>query len=261
MLSQADLLMAFSLPPRRAIEYFRAKGYQISWAWEEVWAQANTWAFTVAKAMNQDILEMIRTELQRVLDGGLTFEEFRRNLEPKLRAAGWWGRKEVIGPTGQAVVATLGTVRRLETIYRTNVATAYQAGRWRAFEAAKETHPYLQYITMDDARVRDAHKLLHKRVFRFDDPAMRYIYPPNGWGCRCRMRARSIEDLQRLGLPVTESGQYLKLANVVDPATGLVYEQASYQAPGMPTAFKPDKGWSYNPGMDWKPPFRDRIPV
>lgn len=261
MLSQADLLMAFSLPPRRAIEYFRAKGYQISWAWEEVWAQANTWAFTVAKAMNQDILEMIRTELQRVLDGGLTFEEFRRNLEPKLRAAGWWGRKEVTGPTGEATMATLGTVRRLETIYRTNTQTAYQVGRWRAFEAGKATHPYLQYIAVMDSATRPTHGALNNRVFRFDDPVWKYIAPPNGFNCRCRLRALSPEDMQRKRLALSESGQYLTVSNVVDAGTGMVYEQASYQSLGMKTAFRPDKGWSYNPGMDWKTPFKDRLPV
>lgn len=256
-----NLYYAFTLPPRRAIEYFRAKGYKISWAWEEVWAEAHTLAFTVAKAMNQDILEAIRSELQRALETGESFEEFRRNLEPKLRKLGWWGRKELTGPTGEAQMVTLGTVRRLETIFKTNVQTAYQVGRWKAFDAARVTHPYLQYVAILDSRTRPTHRALHLRVFHIDDPIWKYIYPPNGFNCRCRVRALTADDVKRKGLQVSESGPYLQLVNEVDQGTGLVYQKAVYKTPGMPTGFSPDKGWSYNPGLDWRQPFRDRLPV
>lgn len=256
-----DLLYAFTLPPRRAIEYFQSKGYQISWAWEEVWAQANTWAFTVAKAMNQDILEAIRAELQHALETGESFEQFRRNLEPRLRALGWWGRQAAIAPGGAMVSVQLGSVRRLETIFRTNTQTAYQVGRWRAFEAASTTHPFLQYIAVMDSRTRPTHGALNKRVFAFSDPIWKYMYPPNGFNCRCRVRALTAEEVRSKGLAVSGSAGYLSLSSVTDAGTGLVYEQASYKAPGMATAFTPDKGWSYNPGMDWRQPFRSRIPV
>lgn len=256
-----NLAFAFGLPPAKAIEYFRSKGYAITWAWEELWAQAQTWSFTVAKAMSQDVLEAIRGELETALTSGETFDTFRKNLEPKLRTLGWWGNSAVIAPGGAMVNVQLGSVRRLETIYRTNLQAAYSVGRWQGFSAAATTHPYLQYIAVMDGRTRPSHAALNNRVFAQADPIWKYIGPPNGFNCRCRVRALSPEDMQRKGLALSESGNDLTLSNVVDPASGLVYEQASYRSRGMQNAFAPDKGWSYNPGMSWQTPFKDRVPV
>lgn len=256
-----DLAFAWNLPPAKAIEYFKSKGYTITWAWEELWAQAQVWSFTVAKAMTQDVLESIRAELERSLETGETFATFRKNLEPRLRTLGWWGRQAALSPAGELVNIETGSVRRLETIFRTNVQTAYQVGRWKGFEAAQATHPYLQYIAVMDGSTRPSHAALHLKVFRHGDPILRYIGTPNGFNCRCRFRALSLADMQRKGLALSESGQYLTITNEVDPRSGLVYEQASYKSPGMDVAFKPDKGWSYNPGMAWQTPFRNRVPV
>lgn len=256
-----DVAFAFGLPPEQAIAYFKSKGYAITFAWEELWAQAQVMAFTVAKAMSQDVLEAIRAELQRSLDTGETFATFQKNLEPKLRSLGWWGRSAMLSPAGELVNVQLGSVRRLETIYRTNVQTAYQIGRWKAFEAASATHPYIQYIAVMDSKTRPSHAAIHNRVFRIDDPILRYIGTPNGFNCRCRLRALSLAMMQRLGLSLSESGQHLVVTNEIDAASGLVYEQASYKAPGMQAAFRPDKGWSYNPGQSWQTPFRSRVPV
>ena len=256
-----DLAFAWNLPPAKAIEYFRSKGYAITWAWEELWAQAQVWSFTVAKAMTQDILESIRGELEHALESGETFATFRKNLEPRLRALGWWGNSAVIAPGGALVNVQLGSVRRLETIFRTNVQTAYSVGRWSGFTAAAATHPYLQYIAVMDGRTRPSHAALNNRVFAQTDPIWKFIGPPNGFNCRCRVRALSPEDMKRKGLALSDSGSDLTVTNVVDPQSGLVYEQASYQSRGMSVAFAPDKGWSYNPGMAWQTPFKNRVPV
>lgn len=261
MAEPVDLAYAFTLPPEKAIAYFQAKGYAIAFDWQAVWAQANVWSFTVAKAMQQDVLEAIREELLQALKDGTTFAQFRRELEPRLRALGWWGMKEITGPDGAAVTVQLGSVRRLQTIFRTNLQTAYQAGRWDSFAAGRDVTPYLQYIAVMDGRARPSHAALNARVFRFDDPIWRYIYPPNGFNCRCRVRALSPGMVERMGLAVSESGDDLQLVERTDTRTGLVYEQAVYRSRGMQTAFAPDKGWSYNPGMAWQTPFRDRVPV
>jgi SPP1 gp7 family putative phage head morphogenesis protein len=256
-----DLAFAWNLPPAKAIEYFRSKGYTITWAWEDLWAQAQVWSFTVAKAMTQDVLESIRAELERSLETGETFATFRKNLEPRLRALGWWGNAAVLAPGGALVNVQLGSVRRLETIFRTNTQTAYSVGRWSGFTAASATHPYLRYVTKDDGRVRDSHRGLHNRVFPINDPIWKFIGPPNGFNCRCRVKAYSASMLERDGLVSSSSGDDLKVTSVVDPASGLVYEQATYQSRGMDKPFAPDKGWSYNPGMAWQTPFRNRVPV
>ncbi len=32
-----DLGYCMKLPPKKAIEYLRSKGYEITWDWEELW--------------------------------------------------------------------------------------------------------------------------------------------------------------------------------------------------------------------------------
>ena len=52
-----------------------------------------------------------------------------RQLEPQLRALGWWGRQVVPAPDGAEDEVQLGSPRRLKTIYDTNMRVAYNAGR------------------------------------------------------------------------------------------------------------------------------------
>src|SRR5690606_21010943 len=70
-------------------------------------------------------------------------------------------------------------------------ATGQNAAEYHRMKADAEDYPYWQYITAGDARVRDAHRVLHKKVFKHDDPVWNTIYPPNGWNCRCYVKPLS----------------------------------------------------------------------
>lgn len=119
------------LPPEEAIKYFRAKGYKFSWNWYDLWQEAHIKAFTVAKAMRQDILKDIRDALDKALSEGTTLQEFKNNLTPLLQQKGWWGRK-MMGDEEGAVEVQLGSPHRLKTIFNVNIQTAYQAGHYKA---------------------------------------------------------------------------------------------------------------------------------
>ena len=107
---------AAGLPPREEIEFFTSKGYAISWNWWEVWESAHARAFTVAKAVQTDVLESICVALDEALAKGQTRREFARQLEPLLHSFGWWGRKVIVGPDGGAEVVQLGSPHRLRTM-------------------------------------------------------------------------------------------------------------------------------------------------
>lgn len=77
-----DLAYAARLPPKEAVAYFRAKGYNITWNWYEQLADAHARAFTVAKATRMDVLTTIREEVERAVSEGITREEFTRTLAP-----------------------------------------------------------------------------------------------------------------------------------------------------------------------------------
>jgi SPP1 gp7 family putative phage head morphogenesis protein len=74
-------------------------------------------------------------------------------------------------------------------VFRTNVQSAYGAGRYKAIRnpVVTRTRPYVQYRTVGDSRVRDEHAALDGKTYASDDPVWQRIAPPNGFNCRCSM--------------------------------------------------------------------------
>jgi len=249
-----DLLYALNLPPEKVIEYFKNKGYTFSWDWYDTWQEIHTKVFTVAKAMRLDILKDIREEIQRAIEDGTTFQEFKKNLEPRLKAKGWWGKILIEDGKGGAEVVQLGSPWRLRTIYQTNLQTSYMAGRYKSLRDNVDDRPYWQYVAILDSKTRPSHRALHGKVFRWDDPIWNSLYPPNGWGCRCRVRALSEKDIKRKGLKVESSqGNLVKIDRIVSKKTGEIQQVTGYN-PETGEITAPDAGWDYNVGKEaWEP--------
>lgn len=76
---------------------------------------------------------------------------------------------------------------RLETIFRTQAALAYSAGRWQSDQhaAIQEILWGYRYVTVGDNRVRPEHRILDGVTLPKDDEFWLYFWPPNGWNCRC----------------------------------------------------------------------------
>ena len=152
----------------------------------------------------------------------------------------------------------LGSPRRLRTIYDVNLQTANQAGRYKSQWEDRENRPYWMYVAILDGRTRPLHRALNGKVFRCDDPFWDYFYPPNGWKCRCRVRALSAAEVESLGLTVESSAGNLSFKDVLlDAKTGEAIEVAVYKgtdAGGRAFTVSPDAAWSYNPGKAaWQP--------
>jgi len=207
--SDIDLTAAIGRSPEEIVEYFESKGYTISWDWRDTWKEANAKAFTVAGAMKMDVLKTIRGEVEAALGEGNTFREFKNNLEPELQKMGWWGEKEIVNPeTGEVQKRELGSPRRLRTIYRTNLQTSYNSGRWK--NQQESSRPYLEYIAVLDQNTRPSHRSADGTVLRKDDPWWNSHYPPNGWGCRCRVRSlsgRQVDEEEVGGAPGSFAGE------------------------------------------------------
>lgn len=247
-----DIGAAFGMAPKDAVSYFRAKGLAVSDRWQEIWADAHTRAFTVAKAMNMDVLTTLRGEVDKALSDGLTEAQFAENLIPRLKALGWWGQQTWVDNQGQTRRVQLGSPYRLRTIYRTNLQTAYMAGRYRKQLATTRRRPYWMYVAVMDSHTRPSHAALNGRVFRYDDPIWQYLYPPNGWNCRCRVRTLTARQVEQMGLTVENGEDYIETFNTdagMDERTGELYRVPHMRAnlPGGVT-MSPDVGWAYNPG-------------
>ena len=246
-----DLAYAFTLEPKDAIAYFRQKGYTIGWNWQDVAQEVHARSFTVAKAARLDVLESIRKELDKAISQGMTRSEFTRQLTPTLQKLGWWGKQVVVDSQGVAQSVQLGSPWRLRTIYQANVQSAYMAGRYKQQMENSDKRPYWMYVAIQDSNTRPDHALLNGRVFRSDDPIWESHYPPNGWGCRCRVRTLSQRRLEQLGLNVQESGNRLSTGSVdagYDPRTGELYQMDVTRYRVGKQSMSPDPGWSQNVG-------------
>lgn len=251
-----DLAYACRLPPQDAIAYLESKGYAIGFSWTDVWQEAHARAFTAAGVMKTEVLADLKAGLVEALKNGTTRQDYLRNLTPLLQRKGWWGADAQVDKiTGEMAGKGL-TPRRLATIFDTNLQTAYLAGRYKAFLANVADRPYWQYVAVMDSRTRPAHAALNGRTFRYDDPFWQSGFPPNGFRCRCGVRALDREDLQARGIDLSSSEGRLSEIEVPtsrqpDGPTATV-TRFEY-APGK--FFAPDAGWSYNPGAAALKPF------
>ena len=271
----SDLAFAIGLPPEEAIRYFEGKGLKLTDDWRELWQEQHAKAFTVARLAKLDVLQDIYTALQTALKDGSTERDFIKKLTPILQAKGWWG--QAIDKTTGEVLQTYdpatgrpvewGSPRRLKLIYRQNMQTAYMAGRYRqqqelATATGQGARPYWQYLAVRDSRTRPTHAALHGRVWRADDPIWNSLYPPNGWNCRCRVRALSESRMKKEGLTAESSdGQLVTMqvsAGKLPDGTPDLREVTGIRIidrDGKPAVMLPDAGWSYNPGKAWYDPF------
>lgn len=254
MPERIDTGYAVSLPPEKAIEYFRSKGYAITFRWTDLWKEAHAKAFTVAKCAQLDVLQDIRGAVDKALAEGQTFREFQKNMTPTLQAKGWWGKKMMVDPeTGQDKPVQLGSPRRLEVIYRTNIAVAESAGHWRELMESVDTRPYWQFVAVMDAKTRPSHAALNGKVFRWDDPIWNKFFPPLDWGCRCHVRALTAEQVRSRGLKVESSGDSITTSDkLMSKATGESHEVSTYTDPVTGTKISTGSGWDYNPGQAWQ---------
>lgn len=230
------------LPPAEAVEFFRGKGLQESFAWQDVMDEEHAKAFTVAKAMRRDVLYDIRGALDAALSEGRTFGQFKDELRPLLMAKGWWGRAPMTDPaTGEEREVQLGSTRRLRTIFDVNLRSAYQAGRWQRIQETKGALPFLRYVAVQDGRTRPEHLAWHGTILPVDDPWWDTHYPPCGFNCRCTVVQINQRTMDRRGWTVTEEPIRFQPVPYENPRTG----EVTVLERGV------DPGFNFNVGKAW----------
>lgn len=229
-----------SVPFEEAIEALRRRGTKLfpSGHWAEVWQEQHQLGFTVARSAGLDIVKDIHAALMDAMERGRTFEDFKRGLIPTLQKKGWWGDTVVADPaTGETRRVELGSLRRLETIFDTNMNVSIAQGRWEQQQETKDAFPYLRYEGVLDSKIRPQHRRWHGTILPLDHLWWKTHYPPNGWKCRCDAVSLSEDDLRRYGWKVSEPEDE-GTAAWRNPATGEVTE--------VPVGIDP--GWAYHPG-------------
>lgn len=204
-------------PFAEQVAFFRGKlGRLVPTAkWTDLLRSSHDRAFMVAGAQNADLLAGLAAAVDRAIVGGVGIDSFRRDFAALVKRHGW-------GYNGDFNWRT-------RTIYTTNMATSYAAARLAQLRAAG--FGWWVYRHSDSVlHPRPYHLSWNGLTLRAEDPWWKTHFPPNGWGCRCRVvGVRKPEDAARYG-PV----QRVAPDDGIDPKTG------------APAGI--DAGWDYMPG-------------
>ena len=217
---------------QQQIDFFRGKLNLPTERWDDITRAAHDRAFIVAGAQKADLLADLRQAVDAAISGG-NIEQFRRDFADAVKRSGWTGW------TGEGSQA--GQAWRTRVIYQTNMVTSYAAGRWQQLHdpALLKARPYWRYIHCDGVvHPRPQHLAWHGLTLPHDHPFWQTHFPPNGWGCQCRVMAvRAPQDGD-----ATEPPQGW---NAINPKTSA--------PPGI------DKGWNYAPGANAGNPLQELI--
>lgn len=208
---------------RQQIDFFRAKLNLPTERWDDIKTAAHDRAFMVAGAQKADLLNDLRQAVDKSISGQ-SIGEFRKDFAAAVKKSGWSGW------TGQGTKD--GEAWRTRVSYQTNVATSYAAGRWQQLNDPdlKAVRPFWQYIHADGVvHPRPMHKAWGDSGLTLpaDHPFWLTHFPPNGWGCGCRVKA--------VRLP--------RGTDATSPPDGW---DAINEKTGAPAGI--DKGWGYAPG-------------
>jgi uncharacterized protein with gpF-like domain len=217
---------AFNQPFAEQLAFFRAKLNLPTARWDDIMRAAHDRAFVVAGAQNTDLLDDLRSAVDRSIGEGKSLGWFQTNFDSIVVKHGWSGW------TGEGSKA--GRDWRTTIIYQTNISTSYAAGRWQQLHDPDLilTMPYLRYVHGDPRRPRPLHLSWDGFTAPRDHPFWATHACPNGWRCTCRITAADDADYSA----AQASGKHQPPAGWedIDPKTG---EQVGI-----------DKGFGYAPG-------------
>ncbi len=137
--------------------------------WREVAAlYQDRHAFALAKSTELELTKKIQAAITRSLKRGQS------------------------APKTEDIIANLGGWTRgyAETVYRTNLNTAFTAGRFRMAQAPSVTKVIggFEFRAIMDGDTRPNHAAAHGLVASQFDPIWETYSPPMGYSCRCHLR-------------------------------------------------------------------------
>lgn len=214
-------ILAKPVQPDAAIAFWRSRAKLTTAQAKALGEGACSRAFYVTGLAEMDMVNLVHGGIAEALENGETLADFKQRIAETIEREGWKSH-------------------RVETIFRTNMQSAYSAGRYAKQQAVKKLLPFWRYVTVGDSRVRPSHAVLSGKVFPADHPFWAENYPPNGFKCRCAVQALSMGQVRRMGLDVETEMPGDSMWT--DPKTGMEYHVAR---PGA------DGGFRNNPGKDW----------
>lgn len=234
----APEIIAEPVQPDAAIKFWQERA-KLTWDQAKGLADgAKARAFYVTGLYQQDLVKLVSDGIEAALANGETLPQFRERILAAIQAQGWHSH-------------------RVENIFRTNMQSAYSAGRYKKMQVVRNSRPYWQYMAVMDKRVRPSHAILHGKVYPADHEFWDSNYPPNGFRCRCGVITLSERQVKAQGLTVEKDMPQAGMWT--DPKTGMEY---FVNFPGADNGFRnnPFKEWAKNGGISDLPGLKDFPP-
>ena len=155
--------------------------------WEELEPKLRFRAFVVGRLTELDAIESVRVRVLKALKEGKTLQEFWQET----------GKDELLKRAG----FHRSNPWYWETVFRTNIQSAYNAGRAYQFRKAPPT--YYEFVGITDARQTPTCRARSGIIRPSNDPFWITNWPPLHFNCRSTVRAVHKEEYEGLGLKVT----------------------------------------------------------
>lgn len=171
--------------PDAAVAWFRERVPMTDDQFSDLDDESHATAFTVAGVAQLDLVEDVWSALDRAIANGETLEDFQARVGDRLASA--WGSEQPW---------------RLETIYRTVTASAYNAGRYAQMTepAVKQARPFWRFSDIQDARESDICREAGGTVLPADHSWWNSHYPPLHHQCRSHVVTLSSDEAQDEGV-------------------------------------------------------------
>lgn len=259
----ANVAFKIGQTPEQAVEFLRQKKMLAAKVFtKDLKESALARAATIARLSSAEMTKDIYQSLETAMREGKPLHQWKKELVGEFERKGWLAghdKKISKGIDGKLLADPktgeyFGTPRRLNTIYRVNMQSAYSAARYQRLRDNVDNRPYWQYSAVGDARTRPAHLALSGKIYRYDDPFWTTFYPPNGFNCRCTVIALSDRDLARRGIDeVGDSSEFLVEATRPADKFGNKEKTVGFKLADGSVRIA-DKGFDYNVGrISYKP--------
>lgn len=216
------MIKPVALPPEEAIAYWKDKVPVSASKYKQLSEEVRSRAFAVSSLARADQVAAMQQAIGKAIEDGESFSDFK---------------KRIADVTKEAQLRPW----QLANIYRTNIQSAYMAGRYSQMKQASKSRPYWRYVAVGDQQTRIDHLALHGKVYPHDHEFWDTYYPPNGFACRCSVQSLSDFQMRKRGLKAEKDMP--DIVHAKHPITG---------EPLPPVRPKPDAGFATNVGNNWR---------
>lgn len=216
------MIKPIALPPEEAIAYWKDKVPVSASEYKQLSDEVRSRAFAVSSLARADQVATMQQAMGKAIEDGEIFSDFKKRISDVAKEA-------QLRPW------------QLANIYRTNIQSAYMAGRYSQMKQASKSRPYWRYAAVGDQQTRLDHLALHGKVYPHDHEFWNTYYPPNGFACRCSVQSLSEFQMRKRGLKAEKDMP--DIVHAKHPITG---------EPLPSVRPKPDAGFATNVGNNWR---------